>query len=707
MAIDTEPLKVNLEDIYDRLINPLNWWFLIIGGFASWYTLPKNWVQFRDFSFSLIVLLIGLLAFALRDHTRLRRHVMIWPLVLLVMAGLWYFPNSWTPYLTILVVIMATILLPGSEWLIASVFVIEVSWLTIWYRHDHNLVAFLGVMTTTFILSRATARSLFIVLEWVITYQRQTLSLLKDARERQGELGRALKNLETLYGIQQRMERELILAKQQAEEAGRAKQQFAANVSHELRTPLSIISGFSEIMYLNSEVYGEMDLPPKLRRDIYQIYVNSQHLQKMIDDILLMSKFDLAEFLIDFETTDLTIFFTETADIIRNMFLSGASKFTFKCANHLPELDIDRTRIRQVIFNLINNAKRFSELNDEGHVELRVTERDRDIQVEVIDNGPGIPEQKVPFLFTAFYQASSVLHKEHKGAGLGLAISKRFVEAHGGTIGVESVVGEGSRFSFTLPKRMYTIPDLSQNWYDQVAVADKPSVLLVGGDSNDFVLLSAKLQKYEVLRAGEDPLSDQVKQFQPVAVIVNRSTEEPVVDGALTECRLSQPSSPPVSDQVVQRLSKPISLSGLLNEIHKLRSIKNLLVVDDEWGFVQLIVRAIEKSDMDVNVHYALNGTEGLSIVQENAIDLILLDIYLPDMTGYDVLTCLESDPAHAGIPVILLTVERPLKNMENGQTRFVLQRAQGLGTQETLGCIEAVLGVIERSPRVLPAPAG
>ena len=226
-------------------------------------------------------------------------------------------------------------------------------------------------------------------------------ALLKETRDRRAELVGALKSLETSYQTQKRLQQQLIYARQQAEDARQMKERFASNISHELRTPLNIILGFSEIMYLTPEIYGDVMFPPKLHRDIYQIHHNSKHLLAMIDDVLDLSHIELSEFSLNFEATDLNEFLLDTIGMLNHYFEDSPVEFIKDIPQDLPSIDIDRTRIRQVFINLITNAHRFT---DSGYVRLAVQPDDKTINFVIEDTGTGIEAEKIKLIFEEFYQ---------------------------------------------------------------------------------------------------------------------------------------------------------------------------------------------------------------------------------------------------------------------------------------------------------------
>jgi signal transduction histidine kinase len=197
--------------------------------------------------------------------------------------------------------------------------------------------------------------------------QRRADALLREAREQRAALARIVKSLDNSNQVLRRTQAELVEARKAAEAAERMKSQFVANISHELTTPLNLILGFSEVKVLTPEVYGAFEWPVSLRRDAYQVYQNSRHLLSLIDDVFDLTRFDMVGFALNREHTDMNTFFTETVEFVRDLFHGSQVQFETHIHDRLPDLDIDRTRIRQVILNLLNNARHFTE---SGKVQL-------------------------------------------------------------------------------------------------------------------------------------------------------------------------------------------------------------------------------------------------------------------------------------------------------------------------------------------------
>lgn len=626
-------------------------------------------------------------------HPNIARYVFVVALYIGLFVIIGVYPEAWVFYLIAPVLLISALLMSNSA-LVGAVsfcsYVICLGYL------GHDLPVW-GIIYLTIIIYSIifVAISTFnTALSWYSSMHRHADKLLDETRERRAELVQTLKSLEIAYQTQRSLQQQLIYARKEAEDARRMKERFASNISHELRTPLNIILGFSEIMHLTPEVY-EVFFPPKLHRDIYQIYHNSKHLLSMIDDVLDLSHVEMSEFSLNFEPTDLNTFLTEMVDMLDHQFKGGDVHFKTNLAKNLPEIEIDRTRIRQVLINLITNARRFT---DSGLVTLTVEPYNDYIQVSVKDTGRGIEADKIGLVFEEFYQIDYSLSRQHGGAGLGLSITKQFVEAHNGSIYVTSEYGQGSNFTFTLPIPQRH-PVIYQNNQDRQSENDKSendTILLVDPDPHTLSLIARYLDRFNIIQIDETSnIQEHLLQHNPVSIIYNRLTEQEVLPSTtipIIECTLPSSKWLEHSLNVDMSLAKPISPQQIEKVLSQYPHIEKLLIVDDEIGFVQLIQRSIEQLEMPYRIRRAYDGVQAFEIIQVDPPELIFLDLAMPEMNGFELIEKLQADDRFCQIPIILLTATRHLKSDVDGLTYIKIHKQGGFNLYQTLSYVKKLL---------------
>jgi signal transduction histidine kinase len=247
---------------------------------------------------------------------------------------------------------------------------------------------------------------------------------------------------------------ELGLVYQQLATANRHKSEFLANTSHELRTPLNAILGYAEL--IEDEIYGEV--PPKIREVLQRIQSNGRHLLGLINDVLDLSKIEAGQ--LQLSVTAYSIQEVVASVVTATEGLANEKKLSLRAIvpGNLPTGEGDERRITQVLLNLVGNAIKFTEV---GKIEVRASMENNHVEVSVSDTGPGIPAEERERIFDEFHQLDTSSTRTKGGTGLGLAISKKIIEMHGGRIWVESDVGQGSTFHFTLPVGMPKAEDVA------------------------------------------------------------------------------------------------------------------------------------------------------------------------------------------------------------------------------------------------------
>lgn len=716
---------VNLEALRQQLTRRVAIFVCCASGVAIWGTLPFEPFPLVIFGLLLATFGLGLgVQRLIAVRPALARFGLLWGLTGLHLAALTLLPEPWLPFLGILLIFLAALLLPNHEFATAAIVGLAAAWLHAAGR-PYPLAGFVSSLVLAAGCAWLVARTLYTALAWTWNTQQEADRLLEQARTDRGELSRTLKALDLAYSLLQRTQAELVYARRQAEEARQMKERFAANISHELRTPLNLILGFSEIMYLSPEVYGDMAWPPALRRDVYQVYRGTRHLTGMIDDVLDLSRFEMTSFTLTRELTPLTPFLAATADLARDLFPahpvpgSAAVRFEVDIAPDLPAVEIDRTRIRQVLLNLLNNARSFTE---RGLVRLAAEARPAEVLVTVSDSGPGIPPENLENVFQEFYQVDTSLRRKHQGMGLGLALSKRFVEAHDGRIWAENGPAGGAVIRFTLPLAVEAPAPLATRATAGPALArTRPVLLAVHTDPALAGWLARHLPEFDVIPAA-GAVDEEVRLYHPAAVLCNTP---PALDGGIAgnDASLAALPVPVISCSLPSEawlardlavagcLTKPVASAELVAALRAAlpagRGESHILIIDDDRGFVQLIERIMQSLPVPYRTSHAYGGAAGLAAMAEDPPDIVLLDLMMPDVDGFAVLAWMRATPALAGIPVLILTATSFAEDaLQQRGSQIVVRREDGLRPLEVLNCVRVLASTLEPRYDEKSAPA-
>jgi signal transduction histidine kinase/CheY-like chemotaxis protein len=642
--------------------------------------------------------------------------VIVTGLTAILLAAMAVYPAVWLPFLALLIICAAFMLVAWGGFAVAAL----VSGLALLLMQQSLRDYPLGVLTASLAagaaLGWAALRMMYTALEWAWTMQQRADVLLEEARERQGELARTVRTLDLADSVLRRTQGELVAARKQADQARQMKEQFAANVSHELRTPLNLILGFSEVMCLSPEVYGAMTWPSALRQDVFQVYRNSQHLLELIDDILDLSRFEIAGFTLHKERCDVGELMRDAVEMSRHLFRGRPIELRLEAAPDMPELELDATRIRQVLLNLLANAARFTQ---SGTVTVSGKRVPGEVQISVSDTGPGIPADQMPHLFEEFYQVERSLQRKHGGTGLGLAISKRFVNAHDGRIWVESHEGAGSAFTFALPisgESQALSPLGATRPIARSDGAEPKPVFVADSDPGVVALVRRYLPDTQVVQIeDEGALAERVLVEHPQAIIHNvaphdgGSPRRPdlAVPVPLIECSLPSHAWLAQDMGVAACLNKPVTAATLVQEVGCHLASGEVLVVDDDRAFCRLIERMLVSSGAGYRVRQAYDGDEALAAMRSRRPDLVLLDLIMPGTDGFQVREQMRCDSVLVEVPVVLLTTSGyALDVLSQRSNRIIVDRPDGLTPAETMQCIEGILRTVQPhyDERTVPA---
>jgi signal transduction histidine kinase/CheY-like chemotaxis protein len=481
--------------------------------------------------------------------------------------------------------------------------------------------------------------------------------LLEETQNHRAEVSRLLKDRNQFNYQLERTNEMLTFARAQAEEARENRNRFMLAVSHELRSPLNFIIGFSDVMVKAPETYMPLSAwPPGLYEDMQEIYISSQHLMRLINDILDMGKIEARQMLLYREKAQVEQIVADVRTLLESAFAKKKIALRTELPPNLPTVFVDTTRLRQVLLNLMNNGLRFTE---HGNVTLRVRCNENDLIFSVTDTGPGIALEDLPKIFEEFRQVGEENWQRHSGTGLGLYISRQFVRLHGGDLRVESTLGQGTRFEFNIPLDFTAAEtDIRYN-HSKPAPCDNRLVLLVTPDTENGSTIQRELDGYILQTISDIPQAlEKARQLFPRAILVNSagSSLNPVdLPYDLPVVHFSLPSSGEKAGNVVACLTKPIPRQTLIESLPA--GANSLLVVDNDPVMLRLIRQTLHENKTS-QILGAFTGVEALEMLEKHTFHAILLDLELPDMTGWEWLARLQEKPHLAALPVIIMSAQ-------------------------------------------------
>jgi PAS domain S-box-containing protein len=462
----------------------------------------------------------------------------------------------------------------------------------------------------------------------------------------------------------------LVRAKEEAERSNKFKDQFLSTMSHELRTPLNAVIGFSDL--LTDERYGPLN--DRQRRHVSHIHTGGKHLLSLINDILDLSKIEAGRLQLAVESVSVNRSFAEVADTLRPL-VDKKSQTLIRHASSELSVRADAMRFKQVLMNLVGNAIKFTP--EGGKIELAAQQLGDVVRIEVRDSGPGIPPEEQQRIFEAFYRLAET-GKAPEGTGLGLAITRRLVELHGGHLGLESQLGSGSCFYFTLP----TVPTIQREEVRKSVsrpnTGVSPRILVVEDDLASAQLLQSQLTSsgYEVVLCEEPSRAVELAaDLRPDAItldivmqpvngweILSNLKSDPrtvtipvivvtIVDQSATGALLG------ANEYVVKPVEKTILLAAIercLNHRGLMGRVRPILVVEDDDPTREFIVELLSQNRYVVDT--AADGAEARAKVAASLPELVILDLILPGVSGFQLLAEWRANSRTADLPVFVLT---------------------------------------------------
>ncbi len=522
------------------------------------------------------------------------------------------------------------------------------------------------------------------------------------------------------------VEEEWRMAKEAAEAANRAKSQFLANMSHELRTPLNAIIGFSEILV--DQIFGPLN--NKQIKYVNNILSSGRHLLQLINDILDLSKIEAGRIQLELTQVDVETVLHHVQTIVKTLANKKGITLTVQVEQSPLTITVDEAKFKQILYNLLSNAIKFTP--EGGHVkvtasvetgeEIQVGEREplisfptQFIKISVSDTGIGIKPKDQERIFREFEQVDSSYARKQQGTGLGLALTRKLVELHGGQIWVESEgEGKGSTFIFTLPlvskrairESQATAPEPAFVYpkSDPLKSDLSPLVLVIEDDLSTSELLRKYLTEagYAVATAFNSKQAiDLAKKLKPTAITLDillpdkhglevlaelkslpDTRDIPVIVVSFTEDRQLG-----FSLGVIEWFVKPAHRDRLIEVLNKARmvsgtKITTVLIIDDEPQMVELLTDIVQTHGYKVLQAYT--GREGVRLAREKRPDIAIVDLIMPEMNGFDVVRELRKDKGPQGISIVILTAKE-LTQEERKQLNMSVQGIVSKSSREEL----------------------
>ena len=496
---------------------------------------------------------------------------------------------------------------------------------------------------------------------------------------------------------------ELEEARELSEVANRTKSQFLANMSHELRTPLNAIIGYSEILQEDAADSG-LELVPDLKK----IEGAGRHLLGLINDILDLSKVEAGKMDVFIEDIDISSLLDEVKSIITPLVAKNGNKLELHLADHIGSMRTDRTKVKQCLLNVLSNASKFTQ-DGKLTVEVERLETDRAmIQIAISDTGIGMSEEQLGRLFQAFSQADASTTKKFGGTGLGLAITRHFCRLLGGDITVASQVGAGSTFTITLPDRadephQSTAPveaDLELPRTNSVdAAVNAVTVLVVDDDAAARDLLTTNLGRegYRTVqaRSGDEAL-ELARKLRPDAITLDvlmpkkdgwtvlgaLKADPELCDIPVIMVTVAPDRGIGLSLGAAEVMTKPVDRAELTSLLRQLLCRDGpILVVEDDLATRETVRHTVEK--MGLTVAEVTNGRLALTWLAENpAPAVILLDLMMPEMDGFEFLDTFNSRADWRHVPVVVITAKQLTaaeRALLSGRTRSVIRKGDSI----------------------------
>ena len=498
-------------------------------------------------------------------------------------------------------------------------------------------------------------------------------------------------------------------AVEEMREVDRLKSQFLANMSHELRTPLNSIIGFARVILKGIDG----PITELQQQDLTAIFNSGQHLLGLINDILDLSRIEAGKMELTFDEVNINDLITSVMSTAAGLVKDKPIKLVPAVADDLPMVRADAMRIRQVLINFLSNAAKFTE-EGEILVKANLDETDKGqpmVLVRVIDSGPGIAEEDQAKLFQPFSQVDASLTRKVGGSGLGLSICHHLIQMHSGQIGVQSALGKGSTFYFSIPV-VQSKPKAEGENSERVilAIDDDPQIISLYErylEPKGFTVIGlsdpAKArERVEQLKPFAITLDIMMPGYDGWQVLTDLKSSSKTRDIPVVVCSIVEDEEKGFSLGAADYLVKPILEEDLLASLDRLNgdgSIREVLVIDDDPNDLRLLGKMLSEQGKYKAI-LAEGGPAGWSSIQSKPPHAIVLDLFMPEMDGFTILENLRKDNKHRDTPVIVITgadlTSEQQKQLDNLGQRL-LQKSS-LKEKELITTIEKALQRVKTS---------
>src|SRR3989338_1937408 len=487
-----------------------------------------------------------------------------------------------------------------------------------------------------------------------------------------------------------RKKQEMELLNEELVKANKMKSQFLANISHELRTPLNSVMGFSELLLEKS--FGELN--EKQAQYVNYIHTSGEHLLHLINNILDLSKIEAGKLELNIEEFQLADSISEVLASTRPLAHKKGVVIDCKTTPISPIIKMDRPKFKQIMLNLLSNAVKFNKDGGRVAIDWNIKEEPKGTVIEKVfcvsvkDTGIGIRNEDIPRIFKEFEQLDPSITREYGGTGLGLALTKKLIELHNGRIAVESEYSRGATFSFTIPQgtdghRIAAIDakEIASTAFLQQNLEMLPPTILVASETeglNELIRVYLTQNGYNVELASDGvEVIEKAASIKPFAIILGIALHRKDGWEVLKELKASHETSdiPAIivssadnkelgfSLGAVDYMVKPVNKEKLLYALGRLsftskvkRHPFSILAIDDEPQVLELLADILEREGF--GVLKAANGKDGIRLALERDPDLIILDLMMPRVSGFDVVEQLKKHPTAKDIPIIIFTAK-------------------------------------------------